>query len=132
VTTAAKLPAISETAFLGQVLELAALLGWEGVHFRAAWSTRGYRTPVQGSLGKGWPDLVLVRARDRRLIFAELKADTGKTTPEQDRVLEVLRAVTVDRYAFRDALGFRCLEIPRATVHVWRPRDFEAITELLR
>jgi len=105
-------PRVSETAFLAQVLELAALLGWEGVHFRAAWSARGYRTPVQGSLGKGWPDLVLVRARDRRLIFAELKADDGKTKPEQDRVLEQLRAV--------------------ADVHVWRPRDFYAIAELLR
>ena len=135
---AAAVPAISETAFLGQVLELAALLGWEGVHFRGAWTARGYRTPVQGSLGKGWPDLVLVRARDRRLIFAELKADGGKTSPEQNRVLGVLGELVAD--------DVKCGEVPAAhldgerrgcclpaiEVYVWRPAEFDAITEILR
>lgn len=111
MTTAA--PAITETAFLAQVLELAALLGYEGAHFRPALTGRGWRTPVQGSLGKGWPDLVLVRPRDRRVVFAELKSDEGRITPEQERVLGVL-------------------ETAGATVYVWRPRDSDRITEILR
>ncbi|HET7030343.1 MAG TPA: VRR-NUC domain-containing protein [Candidatus Limnocylindrales bacterium] len=130
-------PRVSETAFLAQVLDLAAMLGWEGVHFRGAWTARGYRTPVQGSLGRGWPDLVLVRARDRRLIFAELKADDGQVRPEQERVLEVLRSVTFDTgcgevpVAHDDDQRAGCCP-PLVEVAVWRPRDLEAIAELLR
>lgn len=103
---------IAETAFLGQVLELAAILGWEGAHFRPAQTARGWRTAVQGSLGKGWPDLVLARKRDGRLIFAELKAHGGKLTSEQERVLNVLGQA--------------------AEIHVWYPADFEQIADILR
>lgn len=99
-----------ETEFLGQVLELATLLGWHAAHFRPAQTARGWRTPVQGDLGKGFPDLVLVRGA--RLVFAELKGDKGKVTPEQADVLAVFS------YA--------------AETYVWRPRDFEAIASTLR
>lgn len=107
-------PITSERDLLDQVLELSALLGWEAAHFRPALTNRGWRTPVQGSLGKGFPDLVLVRERDRRLIFAELKSDVGRLAPEQERVLELLRS------------------IPGATVAIWRPRDWDTIVEVLR
>lgn len=92
---------------------LATMLGWLHVHHRPAQTTRGWRTPVSGELGKGWPDLVLVRERDRRLIFAELKSDTGRVTPDEERVLGILRRVGLE-------------------VHVWRPRDLDAIAEVLR
>ena len=128
---------VSETAFLGQLLELSSLLGYEAVHFRPAQTSRGWRTPVQGSLGKGWPDLVLVRARDRRLIFAELKADGGKTTSEQERVLEVLRSVEFEAscgevpLAHTDDQRRECCP-PLVEIVVWRPADFDAIVETLR
>jgi hypothetical protein len=101
---------ISETEFLSQVLQVAEMLGWHAAHFRPALTGRGWRTPVQGDLGKGWPDLVL--GRGDRLIFAELKRDGAKTTSDQERVLDVLILVGEAR--------------------VWRPADFDRIGEILR
>ncbi len=104
---------LSETEFQRQVTDLAELFGWEWVHFRPAQTAKGWRTPVSGPLGAGWVDLVLVRVRDQRLVFAELKSDKGRVTPEQAFVHEVLAAA-----------GY--------PVNVWRPADFEVIAEVLR
>lgn len=87
---------MSEADLMRAVTDLATILGWEWVHFRPAQTQRGWRTPVQGPLGKGWPDLVLIRSRDRRLVFAELKSDKGKTSAEQERVFDVLYWLTTD------------------------------------
>lgn len=116
-------PAMSEAAFMLQVTGLAQLLGWHWFHARPAQTAHGWRTAVSGPLGRGFPDLVMARPRDRRLIFAELKRDGGRTTPEQDAVLEVLRAVageSVDVFT------------TRVEVCVWRPADFDQIAEILR
>lgn len=109
----ARLPPLNETEFLRQVLDLATLLGWHAAHFRPARTARGWRTPVQGSLGAGFPDLVLVRVRDQRLVLCELKSDTGKLSPRQVEVHDILRA------AGRD-------------VRVWRPNQWDEIAEVLR
>jgi hypothetical protein len=69
--------------------------------------------PVSGPLGEGFPDLILVRERDRRLVLVELKSDTGRLTPAQVRVHACLRAAGV-------------------TVVVWRPRDWDDVVEALR
>lgn len=104
---------MTEREFQRQVTELAALLGWHVAHFRPAQTARGWRTPVQGSLGAGWPDLVLVRVRDRRLVFAELKSETGRVSSRQAEVHGLL-----------EAAGH--------PVNLWRPADIEAIAEALR
>jgi VRR-NUC domain len=114
-------PPITETAFLAQVLQVAEMYGWEGAHFRPALTGRGWRTPVQGSLGKGWPDLVLIRGT--RLVFAELKRDGAKLSPDQDRVLELLRGLRL----LLPGLGAIGPE-----VYVWHPADFDNIIEILR
>jgi hypothetical protein len=103
--------ALTEADFLGQVIELAHLLGWRVAHFRPAWTGRGWRTPVQGD-GAGFPDLLLVR-RDR-LIAAELKREVGGVVSEDQR--RWLRDM--------DAAGLETA--------IWRPSDFAAITEALR
>jgi len=100
---------MTETEFLAQILEVAVLYGWEGAHFRPAQTARGWRTPVQGSLGKGWPDLVLIR-KDR-LVVAELKV-ASNLSPAQTHVLDTFRGV--------------------AEVYLWRPADFAQIVETLR
>jgi hypothetical protein len=88
------------------VVELATIYGWSWVHFRPARTERGWRTPVEGPLGKGWPDLVLIRERDGRIVFAELKREQGDDlSADQYFVLEYLRAAGQE-------------------VHVWRPSDF--------
>jgi len=101
---------LSENDFMRQVTDLAAILGWQWVHFRPGQTTHGWRTPVQGPLGAGWPDLVLVR-RDR-ILFVELKVKGRKVRPEQEVVLGILRGV--------------------GEVHAWWPQDFPEIETALR
>lgn len=58
----------------------------------------------------GLPDLIAVRGK--RLIFAELKRETGRTTPEQDDALAKLGETHAETY-------------------VWRPRDREEVLRVL-
>lgn len=96
---------LTERDFQRQVVELAHIHGWEDFHVRAGRTADSWRVPGSGTMAAGWPDLVL--ARDRTVLFVELKADTGKLTPAQERVLAILSKA--------------------ATVHVWRPRDWMQI-----
>jgi nicotinamidase-related amidase len=85
--------------------------GWHVLHLRPGRTAHGWRTPVQGDMGKGWPDLILVRGE--RILAAELKAEGKRTTPEQDAVLALLERCGVE-------------------VYVWRPSDLTAVIEALR
>lgn len=69
---------ISERYLREQIRSLCAVLGW-----RMEFTQYSLRSP------KGFPDLVLLRPP--RLIFAELKSETGKTTVERDEWLGQLR-----------------------------------------
>ena len=104
---------LTERELQAQVTQLATMLGWTWAHFRPAQTSKGWRTPVSGPLGMGWPDLVLVRMRDRRTMYVELKADDGRLTPEQALVLAELATAGLE-------------------THVWRPRDLDAIAVALR
>jgi hypothetical protein len=87
------------------VMELGGLLGWAGVHFRAARTERGWRVPVEGPLGRGWPDLVLVHPGHRRTLAVEIKREVDDAlSPDQRYVHSVLAAA-----------GW--------SVFVWRPSD---------
>ncbi len=99
-----------ETSFQSVVVEVARLSGWKVAHFRAARTAKGWRTPVTAD-GAGWPDLVLVRPP--RIIFAELKSETGELRPRQTEWLDVLRL------------------LPQAETFVWRPGDWAALVETL-
>lgn len=96
----ATLPKITEKTFMAQVIRLARLFGW-----------RHYHTHDSRRSAAGFPDLVLVRGP--RLIFAELKTDTGK--------------LSLDQQAWLLTLGGA-----GATARVWRPRDWSAIEAELR
>jgi hypothetical protein len=100
---------IKEDDWQTDCIRLAHIFGWKVAHFRPARTSQGWRTPVQAD-GKGFPDLVLVR---ERVIFAELKADSGKLSDDQQRWLDWLHAAG-------------------AEVHVWRPRDLEAVGRILQ
>lgn len=126
---------ISEKAFQAQVTGLAQLLGWYWLHVSHSPQVKGgvvtrYTTPTTGPLGKGWFDLVLTR--EKRLIFAELKSETGKVSPEQARVHEVFRPLVVNRYSFSPGLGFNVLALPQIEMFVWKPSDIEEIERILR
>ena len=85
------------------------VLGWRWCHFRAARTAQGWRTPLSGDAG--FPDIVAVCGR--RLLFAELKADRGAVRSQQRGWLDALEVVGQE-------------------VHLWRPRDWDAITETLK
>ena len=97
---AARLPDISEAEWQKQVIELAHLLGWRVAHFRTAMNARGHHmTPVAAD-GAGFPDLILVRDR---VIVAELKTRTGKTSAAQDAWLAAFTAAGISAYCWRPA-----------------------------
>jgi hypothetical protein len=118
---------MSEAELQTQVTKLARDLGW-GISSQA-WAKeveqlRGYGQPafplegiafhVRWSMGSdaGFPDLVLIRRKDKRLLFRELKRDGKNPTPRQAAVLELLTACGLD-------------------AAVWRPTDLERIGEEL-
>lgn len=106
--TAASFTDLREDEWQRQVIELARMLGWHVAHFRAARTKHGWATPVQGD-GAGWPDLVLVRDR---VIYAELKRDSGRLRPEQEQWQEWLERAGAETYVFR-------------------PRDLERLAHIL-
>lgn len=135
---------MTELEFQNQVTELAEIYGWSWVHFRPAQTAKGWRTPVSGPLGAGWPDLVLIRERDRRLIFAELKRDGGTLSAQQHDALVTLARLQendsnyctcglVIGKEFAHKTGCRYTRRRRGIeVHVWYPASFDAIAEILQ
>jgi hypothetical protein len=109
---------LSETAWQQQVEQLAQMLGWCWMHVTPARIPGRTITPTVLNLEgvghqRGWPDHVFWHPRWGRTIFVEFKARGGKTSPEQDLVIESLRRA-----------GHR--------VFVWRPADLHDVEVELR
>lgn len=104
-------PKLTEKQFEAQVKDIARLYGWRYYH---TW--RSIHSPA------GFPDCVMVRPH--RLIFAELKREDGKLTPDQEGWIEdLIDASIISR------------ESPTLTypeVYLWRPSDFDSIVEVLK
>lgn len=90
-----------------QIRDLSAMYGWLHMHVRPAQTTQGWRTPVTGQLGKGWPDLTLVNPMRRRTLAVEVKREFEPLSADQEYVHTMLRAA-----------GW--------TVFVWRPSDMSS------
>ena len=100
---------LTETEFQKQVVRIAEEFGWEWMHI----GRTGKHVPngAKGTLGPGWPDLLLVRGD--RLVIAELKAEKAPPpTPAQHHVLAALEFA--------------------AETYVWRPSHLNLILEVLR
>lgn len=93
---------VSERDLQDMVLSVAKLGGWALV----------YHTHDSRHSQPGWPDLVLAHPTRNRILFVELKAQTGRVSLAQRRWLLMLAAVG-------------------AEVGVWRPADRPAITRVL-
>ncbi len=98
-----------EKEFQGEVEREAAKWGWDYFH---PW--------ISIHSAAGFPDLTMVRTEDGlgqlvtpRLIFAELKAEDGEVTGNQQKWLRNLG------------------RLPFAEVYIWRPSDFERIQQIL-
>lgn len=90
---------MSEKQFQQQVVDMARALGW-----------MAYHTHDSRRSQPGFPDLVLVR---ERVVYAELKTETGKPTFEQTSWIEALKSAG-------------------AEVYLWRPSDSDSIENCLK
>ena len=104
-----KLPALSERDFSLQVEDLFKIFHWRYSHFRPAQTAKGWRTSITGY--KGFPDYVA--AKGKRIIFAELKSEIGKLTPDQEDWIALLKLC------------------PGVEVYVWKPNDLQEIANIL-
>lgn len=103
---------ISEAELQDWVLAYADVCGW-----------RPYHTHDSRRSHKGLPDLILVRRG--RLIFAELKREKGRTSPEQRAWLADLHEVAAAvRAASTD-------DTSAVEVYGWRPSDRNDIERIL-
>ena len=89
--------------------------GWTWNHTRRSIGGKG-KGWVTATTLKGWPDLVAWRGP--RLLFVELKTDSGRLTNDQQVVLVELQEVARAN--------------PHVEVHVWRPKDWPQVVEVLR
>jgi VRR-NUC domain len=93
---------VTERELQDAIVEAAKLLGWMVFHpFDSRRSTAG------------WPDLTLVHRRRARLMFMELKSETGRVTHEQHAWIDALARAGAD-------------------VRVVRPVDLDAVLEELQ
>lgn len=100
-------PPLSEDDFQTRVMDLAKRCGWMVSHTLPAIRQSGrISTPIKGDRGE--PDLRL--ARRGVVLFVELKTNTGKVSPDQQKWLDAL-----------DGYGA-----------VWRPRDWDLVVAALR
>ena len=91
---------ITEKEFMSQIRDLAKIYHWKWYHpFLSKWSERGY------------PDITLIRPP--RIIFAEIKRETGKLTASQQEWAELLQAC------------------PGVEYYCWKPSDFDWVLALL-
>jgi hypothetical protein len=70
----------NESDYQREIVAYAKLKNWAVVHFTKLYHRGRWFTPAAID-GKGFPDLILVR--DERILFIEVKTDTGRLTNEQ-------------------------------------------------
>jgi hypothetical protein len=96
---------MSEDELVTSVCDLAATVGLRVAHFRPARTNRGWRTPLQGNGGAGFPDTVIWGPGG--LLLRELKQDRAYPSQVQRQRADELRAAGAD-------------------VGVWKPRDWHS------
>lgn len=89
------------------VTNYAESLGWDWMHIGRVGKHRA--NGAKGTLGKGWPDLFLVKGR--RWLVVELKMPGESLSQQQSDVMLKMSKV--------------------AEYHVWRPADFALMAEVL-
>lgn len=96
---------MKEAEFQAAVIQAARFLGW-----------LVYHTHDSRRSEPGFPDLVLVRRADARVVFAELKTTSG---------------VSSEQRKWLDALGAAAHHGEGIEVYVWRPDDWPKIEKVL-
>lgn len=101
---------ISEAELMRLITDACELLGWQWMHLRPGRTAHGWRTPVSGPLGAGFPDLFLVDPRRQRTLLIECKTNSGTVSALQATTIETLRSAGM-------------------TVLVVRPKDVDVLIE---
>ncbi len=101
---------ITEAQWQKTVTDLAELFRWRWYHAPENRPVAGRNGTYVQNVRNGFPDLVLVKGD--RLIFAELKRETGTYGPNQEDWLRALAGA-------------------HAEVYTWRPRDLAEVREIL-
>jgi hypothetical protein len=107
-----KMPQESESEFQAKVIQAAHLLGYRVAHFRPALTKHGWRTAVSAD-GSGFFDLVMVNPVRFRVIYAELKSETGKLSPEQKEWADAMLKAGQE-------------------VYCWKPNQFDEVAKILQ
>ena len=100
--TAEEATKMTEAEFQAAVIELAEWRGWRVYH------ASNVRRQLRSKTSVGFPDLVLIRVRSSKILYRELKTDTGKLSAHQRRWLNDLGDCNQD-------------------ARVWRPSDWDSI-----
>lgn len=95
------------------MVDLAQRLGWRYWHLSDSRKLVRRGELVPDPEAAGFPDLVLAHPRRGRLLFRELKSDTGRLRAKQREALEALEAAGAD-------------------VAVWAPKDWDRVVADLR
>lgn len=98
---------VSEHDWQTIVVNIARINGWS-VYWPPT-NRPGPRGAIQ-QIVAGWPDLAFVR--EGEFFLAELKREIGKTSPEQDEWIRLLRSAGLE-------------------VYIWRPSDEREVRERL-
>lgn len=117
---------MTEAELQNLIISLADLTGWR--HFHAPDNRPSGNTGRVQRVTPGWPDLTLVRGT--RLIFAELKTEKGRVSPEQEVWLAELAAIG-QAVAFLAEQAILDGPHPSIETYVWRPSDWPAVQQLL-
>lgn len=112
---------------------MAALYGWRVWHAPTPMRPVGQNRFVPDRRGRGLPDLILMHPDPPRLIFAEVKSETGKVGESQHEFLNLARGV---QDYVRSALGETPAALPLSTLspiqaYIWRPANRDLIEATL-
>lgn len=110
----------SERAFQSAVIDYARLNGWLVAHFHDSRRQAGGRL-VGDVDAAGFPDLTLTK--NGLLIFAELKSEKGRLSPQQHDWLTALLKV--------EAAAVHAGTPPCVQAYVFRPSDWPEIERVL-
>ena len=117
---------MKEIEFQDALVELAHRFGWTVFHARPSGTGKGWRTAVAYD-GKGYPDLTMIHPETGTVAFAELKAERGTASPDQQAWGEkLLRVQTMQARACRDEI-----DAPLTRYFYWKPSDANAIATFL-
>ncbi len=120
---------LTEAQFQTKVINLARARSWRVHHTRPARKSDGsWSTPIQGD--PGFPDLVL--ARDGRVMFVELKAPSGRISQNQREWLVALGASDTGWNVSNPLRMTATADGSALSVEVWRPDQYQMITEILQ